>query len=145
MNQVDILFPVFVQVLLTLTVAVTMAVARARAIATMERKRGNPDLALGRAVWPDDAIKRAANYSNQFELPVLFYAVVAFALIVKGADLIMIILAWLFVLARVAHAAIHIGPNRVRWRSQVFGIGFLIIAVMWIKLFLHVVTRGIVV
>lgn len=145
MSQIDILYPVFVQVLLVFAVGGMMAAARARAIATMDRQRGNPDLARGKTVWPEDAAKRAANYSNQFELPVLFYAVVAFALIAKGADLLMIILAWLFVLTRIAHAAIHVGPNKVRYRSPVFALGFVIVAIMWIKLFLHVATRGIVV
>ena len=145
MNQIAILYPVFVQVLIVMTVACMMAVARARAIKSMDRQRGNPDLARGKAVWPEDAAKRAANYSNQFELPVLFYAVVAFALIAKGADLIMVILAWVFVLTRIVHAAIHIGPNKVRLRSPAFALGFLVLAIMWIKLFLHVVTRGIVV
>lgn len=145
MNQIVILYPVFVQVLLVLVVASLMAAARARAIKTMDRGRGNPDLARGKTVWPDDAAKCAANYSNQFELPVLFYAVVAFALIAKGADLLMVVLAWLFVLTRLLHAAIHIGPNKVRWRSPAFALGFVIVAIMWIKLFLHVVTRGVVV
>jgi hypothetical protein len=56
MNQVAILYPVFVQVLLVFTVALLMAGARARAAKTMERSRGNPDLALGRAKWPDEAV-----------------------------------------------------------------------------------------
>lgn len=145
MNQIAILYPVFVQVLIVMAVACMMAVARARAIKSMDRQRGNPDLARGKTVWPEDAAKRAANYSNQFELPVLFYAVVAFALIAKGADLIMVVLAWVFVLTRIVHAAIHIGPNKVRLRSPAFALGFLVLAIMWIKLFLHVVTRGIVV
>ena len=87
-NQVAILYPVFVQVLLTFVVVLARwrLPGRARS-ATMDRQRGNPDLAMGRVAWPDDAAKRAANYRNQFELPVLFYAVVAFALITKGADM----------------------------------------------------------
>jgi hypothetical protein len=144
LNQVAILYPVFVQVLLTFAVYGLLAVARARAISTMNRGRGNPDLALGRVEWPEDAIKRAANQRNQFELPVLFYAVTAFALIVAAADFLMVVLAWLFVLTRIAHAAIHIGPNKVRWRSPVFALGVLILAIMWVKLFLHVATRGVV-
>lgn len=143
MNQIAILYPVFVQVLLSFLVGGSMAVARARAIRTMDRKRGNPDLALGRVAWPEDAAKRAANYANQFELPVLFYAVVAFALIAKGADAVMVALAWAFVLTRIVHAAIHVGPNKVRWRTPAFGLGFLIVLAMWIKLALHVMTRGI--
>jgi hypothetical protein len=141
-NQIAILYPVFVQVLLVFAVAVLMAGARGRAVKTMDRARGNADLALGRAPWPDDAIKRAANYSNQFELPVLFYAVVAFALLTKGADAVMVVLAWLFVLTRIVHAAIHIGPNRVRWRTPAFALGFLIVLIMWIKLAVHVLSSG---
>ena len=108
----------------------------------MGRQRGNPDLALGRAQWPDDAVKRAANFRNQFELPVLFYAVVAFALLTKGADYPMLVLAWPFVVTRLVHAAIHIGPNKVRWRTPAFALGFLIVTIMWIKLAVHVATAG---
>jgi hypothetical protein len=140
MNQVAILYPVFVQVLLTLAVGGAMAVARIRAIAAFQQE--NPGASLRQLTWPDDAAKCAANYANLFELPVLFYAVVAFALITGGADLLMIVLAWLFVIARIVHSAIHIGPNKIRWRSPVFGLGFLIIGLMWLKLFLHVITRG---
>ena len=131
MNQIDILYPVFVQALLTLVVGGMMAVARARAIATMDRQRGNPDLARGKTVWPEDAAKRAANYSNQFELPVLFYAVVAFALIAKGADLLMIVLAWLFVISRYAHSFVHVTSNRLRYRAPLFAIGFALLVCLW--------------
>jgi hypothetical protein len=143
MNQVAILYPVFVQVILTIGIYMLLLTARARAVRAASRARGNPDLAMGRFAWPDDAEKRAHNQRNQFELPVLFYAVVAFALIVRGADLLMLILAWLFVISRLVHAAIHIGPNKVRWRTPAFAAGLVILAVMWVKLFLHVVTRGI--
>ena len=131
MNQIVILYPVFVQALLTFIVYGLLAVARARAIRAMGHQRSPGDLALGRVTWPEDAEKRAANQRNQFELPVLFYAVVAFAL-----------LAWLFVLTRLVHAAIHVGPNKVRWRSPAFALGLLILALMWLKLFLHVLTGG---
>lgn len=142
MNQVPILYPVFVQVLLVVVVGSLMAAARSRAIKTMDRQRGNPDLAMGRVDWPDDAAKRAASYHNQFQAPVLFYAVVAFALITRGADALMVVLAWLFVLTRIVHAAVHIGPNKVRWRSPAFALGFLIVTIMWIKLAIHVATAG---
>ncbi len=144
LNQLAILYPVFVQVLLTIIVYGLLGAARARAISAMDRKRGNPDLALGRVEWPEDAVKRAANQRNQFELPVLFYAVAGFALIAKGADLLMVMLAWAFVLTRIAHAAIHIGPNKVRWRSPMFALGLLVLTIMWVKLFIHVATRGVV-
>lgn len=142
MNQTAILYPVFVQVLLVVMVTLLMGAARTRAVMSMDRHGGNPDLAMGRAAWPDDATKRAANYRNQFELPVLFYAVVAFALITKDADFLMLVLAWVFVVSRIVHAAIHIGPNKVKWRTPAFIVGFLVVVAMWIKLTVHVATAG---
>lgn len=139
-SQIAILYPVFVQVLLTVVVYCLLLAARARAMGAAGRQRGSGDIAMGRYPWPEDAEKRAHNQRNQFELPVLFYAAVGFAMIVGAADMTMVALAWAFVVSRVVHAAIHIGPNRVRWRGPVFSLGFLIVTAMWARLFLHVVT-----
>lgn len=139
MNQVSILYPVFVQVLLVYVVAALMSRARRGAVGTPNRET-MASIAMGKFAWPDDAVKRAANYTNQFEMPVLFYAVCAFALIVKGADAIMIGLAWAFVLLRVLHAYIHIGSNRVKIRAPIFMLGALVVLIMWVKLLLHVAT-----
>jgi hypothetical protein len=141
-NQVAIAYPVFMQVLLTFVVYGLLGVARFRAIRVAGRTRGSPDLALGRYPWPEDAEKRAHSQRNQFELPVLFYAVTAFALLLGAADLAMVMLAWAFVASRIVHAAIHIGPNKVRWRSPAFAVGLLILAAMWVNLFLHVAARS---
>ena len=140
MNQVAILYPVFVQVLLTLVVYCLLLAARARSLKSAGRLRGG-DIAMGRYPWPEDAEKRAHSQRNQFELPVLFYAATGFALIVGAVDLTMVALAWGFAASRIVHAAIHIGPNRVRWRGPVFVVGFLIVTAMWFSLFLHVAMR----
>ena len=142
MSQVAILYPVFVQVLLTLAVYGLLSLTRFRAVAVAGRPLGKGDIAMGRYPWPDDAQKVANNQRNQFELPVLFYAVAAFALIAGAADTAMVALAWAFAASRIIHAAIHIGPNKVRWRGPVFALGFLIVTAMWVKLFLHVAMRS---
>ncbi len=139
MSQVAILYPVFVQVFLTVAVYSLLLTARARALKAAGRQRGSGDIAMGRYAWPEEAEKRAHNQRNQFELPVLFYAAAGFALIVGAVDTTMLALAWAFALSRVVHAAIHIGPNKVRWRGPMFILGFLIVTAMWLKLFLHVV------
>jgi hypothetical protein len=141
-NQVAILYPVFVQVLLTLGVYVLLLAARFRAVREAGRLRGGADIALGRYPWPEDAEKAAHNQRNQFELPVLFYAVTAFALIVGAVDATLVGLGWAFVACRIVHAAIHIGPNKVRWRGPAFALGFLFVTAMWVKLFLHVALRA---
>ena len=108
-----LLLPVFVQVLLTLIVMLRMGQTRSASLAASRTHPNKKDVALGTHTWNEDATKAANNFSNQFEIPVLFYAVVAFALIVKQHDIVMVALAWIFVLLRVVHAAIHIGPNVV--------------------------------
>src|SRR5262249_42342204 len=133
----------FVQVLLTLVVLISLAPARGRSMRVNRQRLSDVEVALGRNVWSDQATKRANNFKNQFEIPILFYAVVAFALITKGADSIMIVLAWLFVLSRLAHAAVHVGPNKIAWRAPIYVFGVAVIVVMWIKLALHVATAGI--
>jgi hypothetical protein len=137
-NRVAILYPVFVQVLLTVVVYFLLLSARARALRAAGRRRGSGDLAMGRYAWPEDAEKRAHNQRNQFELPVLFYAVTGFALVLGAAGVTMVALAWAFVASRIVHAAIHIGPNKVRWRGPVFILGFLIVTAMWVDLFIYV-------
>jgi hypothetical protein len=140
-SQIAILYPVFAQVLLTLLVYILLMVARARAIAAASPQVGSGDIAMGRYAWPEDAEKCANNQRNQFELPVLLYAVVAFALTLGAVDMTLVALAWAFVASRIVHAAIHIGPNKVRWRGPVFALGFLFVTAMWVKLFLHVAMR----
>jgi hypothetical protein len=141
-NQIAILYPVFVQVLLTVVVYSLLLTARSRALSSAGRQRGSGDIAMGRYAWPEEAEKRAHNQRNQFELPVLFYAVAAFALILGAVDLTLVALAWAFVASRLVHAAIHIGPNKVRWRGPAFIFGFLIVTAMWAWLFLHVAIRS---
>ncbi len=102
------------------------------------QKLSDPDVQLGRNAWSERATKLANNYKNQFELPVLFYAVAAFLLITSGVDDLMVALAWVFVLSRIAQTAIHIGPNVVIWRAAAFLVGVVALVAMWVKLTLHI-------
>ena len=134
MSHSSIFFPALVQALLSLLLLPVMGMARARSMRELKQSIDDADVRLGRNPWTDEATKIAKNYSNQFEVPVLFFAVVAFALILKQADPLMMGLAWIFVLSRVAHSAIHIGPNIVRWRAVAFMIGVAVLLVMWLTL-----------
>jgi hypothetical protein len=137
-KQAVIIYPLVIQVLLTLSVLTLLGPARGRSTRARRQRLSDPEVALGSNEWSKDAIKRGNNYRNQFELPVLFYVVVSFALITKGADRLMIVLAWLFVLSRLVDAAIHIGPNVVNWSGQEFVLGAGGLLAMWLKLALSV-------
>ena len=138
MNPTVILYPVLVEVLLTYVLLIAMGPARSRSLKDSGKTLDDTDVRLGHAIYSDQATKVARSYVNQFELPVLFYAVVAFLLITRGVDLFMVALAWVFVLSRVVHAWVHTGINVIRWRAGVFIVGATALATMWIALAIHI-------
>ena len=125
-----ILGPVFVQVLLTFALALWMASARRASLVRGEAKIR--DTALGQPAWPAKPTQISNCYNSQFQVPVLFYVIVIIALITKTADLIFVVLSWIFVLARFGHAYIHTSSNHVPTRFNVFAVGVLVLLIMWI-------------
>lgn len=125
---IAILYPVFAQIILTFVLMVGMGWARRNAMHAQGFRVS--DIALDPSRWPDDARKLANCYANQFELPVIFYVLCLIALITNKADLLMVVLAWMFVASRVVHALIHTGPNVVPMRGAAFGVGMLITMIM---------------
>lgn len=134
MSQSAIFYPALVQAMLTIVVLLLMGPARSRSMREARQKLTDSDVKLGRNTWSEQALKISNNYKNQFEMPVLFFAAIAFALILKQADALMIGLAWAFSMSRIAHAVIHIGPNVVMWRGLAFIIGAAVLLAMWIAL-----------
>ena len=129
------LAPLFVQVLLVFILMIWMAKERQTAI-----RRGvvHPrDIALREPKWPPKAMQVANSFSNQFEIPVLFYVVTVLAAITRQADLLFVILSWLFVISRYIHAFIHTTSNRVPRRGLVYGLGVVIVLALWVELALR--------
>ncbi len=131
MSVQSLLIPVFIQVFLTLLVMLRMGQARTAALSATRTHPNKKEVALGEYKYSEAAIKAGRNFSNQFEIPVLFYAVVAFALIVKQHDVVMVALAWVFAILRIVHAAIHLGPNIVRLRFTAYFLSALCVFAMW--------------
>ena len=130
MQSIDVVWPLLVQVALTLVLLFRMAFLRVNAIRT--KQTTIPDIALGERAWPKDALQAANAYHNQFQLPVLFYLWVVLVMITIKADYLMLGLAWVFVLSRLWHAWIHSTHNVVRRRFNAFAIGVLSLTAMWI-------------
>src|SRR4249920_2951048 len=96
-----ILLPLFVEVLLTFGVMFGMMYFR-----TSTLQRGETrfeDIALREPNWPARATQFAYSFSNQFELPVLFYVLTILEIITRSADLLFVTLAWIFVVLRWVH------------------------------------------
>ena len=69
---------------------------------------------------PEQAAIFTRALANQFELPVLFYAVVITGMATGVSSWITVVLAFLFVLARIVHAREMVGENQVMKRRAMF-------------------------
>jgi len=125
-----VLLPVFVLVGLTFALLLGMASARTRALTS--RETSPKDIALGQPNWPTRATQIGNCFKNQFELPLLFYALIALALPLRHADLVIVLLSWVFVVTRFAHAGIFVTSNNVQQRSLVWFAGVLVLLAMWL-------------
>jgi hypothetical protein len=125
-----VLLPLFVQVALTFALGFWMAAQRSSAIRRGEIKPR--DIALREPNWPKRMLQVGNSYLNQFEMPVLFYVLTILALVTKQADTLFVLLSWTFVLSRLAHAYVHVTSNRLAHRGLLFGIGAVLLAVMWL-------------
>jgi hypothetical protein len=125
-----VLLPVFVQVALTFGLLLWMAYTRRSSLSRGELKVR--DIALGQSAWPPKAMQASNCFDNQFQLPLLFYVLVILAWITKQADLIFVVMAWIFVVSRLAHAYIHTTSNHVPTRFNLFALGVAVLLIMWI-------------
>jgi len=125
-----VLLPLFVEVILTFVLLYWMAYVRTRAIRIGEIKAQN--IALREPNWPPGITQVGNAYHNQLELPVLFYVLTILSLVTRHADLLFVVLAWIFVASRVVHAYIHVTDNNVNRRGPIFGLGALVLTIMWL-------------
>lgn len=136
MSVVQVLLPVFVQVLLTFVLLFRMGYLRVTTIRSGEVKM--KDIALREPNWTPRTLQVANAFHNQLELPLLFYVLTVLVLITRQADIAFVTLAWIFVVLRVLHAWIHVTSNHVRRRAVAFMAGAMVLAVMWLLFMLRI-------
>lgn len=125
-----ILFPMLALVLLTMAVGVVMY---RRRVAEMRAKRIPPQAvatATQMAARLSDTCA-ADNFRNLFETPVLFYAAVLTIYAAELTSPLYVTLAWVYVVLRLVHSAIHCTYNKVMHRLSVFMAGFLALSLIW--------------
>jgi hypothetical protein len=124
-------------VLLTFVLGFWAAYLRVQAVRS-RAVRPN-DVALRELNWPPHTLKITHAFQNQLELPMLFYVLTILAWLTKQADLLFVALAWVFVVLRLLHAAVHVTSNRIGQRGLLFIAGGFVLAVMWAIFILRVV------
>ncbi|MEN0037747.1 MAG: MAPEG family protein [Cellvibrio sp.] len=133
------LYPMFVMVILTLLVAINLFRVRYKAIKAGEVRLSQFRLNTG--VIPDKITQAANNYSNLFEIPMLFYIACATAIALGIQTPIMVFVAWVFVVARVIHSLIHLTSNNVIFRLYAYVLGNICVLILWVLLIASYASR----
>ena len=123
-----ILWPVLVQIILTILVYLKLA-----RVKRQEYAAGNVDrerTALHQEAWPDSVVKINNNIRNQFETPVLFYILCLIFWGLNAVSALVLGLAWAYAICRLVHAYVHTTSNYVPVRFKVFLLSALILMIM---------------
>jgi hypothetical protein len=131
-----VLLPVFVLIGMAFALLLGMATARTRSLRSGETRF--EDIALREPNWSVRATQIANCFSNQFEVPVLLYVLIALALPLRHADLVIVVLSWVFVVTRFVHAGIFVTSNNVPQRGMAWFAGVVVLMVMWIYFALRI-------
>jgi hypothetical protein len=121
MVQTAIFGPVFAAMLLTFVVWVYMYVRRIRFINASQLAPA--DLAVPgelARVSPPEVSNPSDNLKNLFEIPVLFYALALYLFVTQQVDGVYVAAAWVFVVGRALHSAVHCTVNLVMLRFYLY-------------------------
>ena len=139
MTLLDVLLPLFVEVILTFALVFWAAALRVRDLQSGLVKP--KDIALREPNWPVHTRQVAYSFSNQLELPVLFYVLTILAYFTHHAGTLFVILAWVFVVFRLLHAYVHVTSNIVGIRGPLFGVSAVVLAIMWLIFMVQILTN----
>ena len=132
MSQEQIFQPMLALMVLT---AIVWFVLYAKRIPAMRRigKPAQTYTSPGSVVdlLPEEISYPANNFKNLFELPVLFYGLCLYLYVTGTVTSVDVLAAWVFVLLRVVHSAIHCTVNIVMARFIAYALGAL---VLWFML-----------
>jgi hypothetical protein len=75
---------------------------------------------------------------DPLQLVTLFYVLVALALPLRQADLVMVLLAWVFVFTRLLYAGVLVSSQGEQSRSLAYLSGALVLLAMWVYFALRI-------
>ncbi len=130
--MIEIIIPVFLQVLLTFGILFTVGFLRYRSVPKRTVHPKDYVLMTGQDQWPVMIQKLGRAFHNQLEMPLLFYVLAILILVTQVQAQMLLNLAWVYVGLRYLHALIHISYNKVIYRFTVFLISSLVLLAMWV-------------
>lgn len=127
----SILAPLFVLAGWTAFVLLLIPICRFTAAAKGKVRQEDFRLADARRV-PEWVQLPNRNYMNLLELPVLFYVIGLILLITQQQTDAILRTAWVYVVLRILHSAIHLTFNQVIVRMLIFAASNFVLLALWI-------------
>ena len=127
--------PIFAMVTLTFIIGIVTIKVRLASI-----RQGKVSIKYYRvmteetATVPVDVLKTSRCFSNQFEMPTLFYVVAILYIQFDINGIFPLIFAWLFILFRSAQSYIHLTYNNVLHRASAFWLSCICLLILWLNL-----------
>jgi len=126
---------IFAQMCLAIYAYIAMSRAR---LSAGRAKRISADDYKATKDEPEDLRVFTRAVANQFEMPVLFYALVLAMLVAAAHSWITVVLAWAYVAIRIIHMREMISNNRVKLRRNIFIYSTRVLLLMMVEFLLAI-------
>jgi hypothetical protein len=138
MTNQEVLMPHFIELKLTYLLWFWHSPLRGRDFSSGVTRP--EDVASREPNWSQRSLQVSYSYSNQFELPVLFYVLTILAYFTRHAGTLFVLLAWIFVIFRYLQAYVHVTNNQIRLRGAFFAVSAVVLAIMWLIYIIEILT-----
>ena len=127
MDQLALLTPVLILIIWTFIIFLIMAFGRVSFMNNPQDAADSKDYKNQLPAWVN---RTADNYNHLFEQPVAFYAVTLSIALINNFNILVVQLAWAYVILRIIHSLIQSIYNNVMHRFIVFFISGILIGAM---------------
>lgn len=124
----SIIWPMLVQILVTLLLYVPLVQRKKAAVAAnvVDLKKASVD----ESAWPNPVRLVNNNLRNQFETPLLFLGLCLYFYASASVSPLVLGLAWLYVGLRLGHCWVHINSNYVPTRMKLFAASLVVLLIL---------------
>ena len=128
MNPTTIFWPMLAQLAIPFWVLILNALRKLR-----DRRSGavGSDAPINNKDWSLPVVLTSNSLENQFQFPVVFYALCLMLVNLNSVTPIILMLSWLFVLTRWWHAYVHVTSNAIPLRMISFAISMLSVLLLF--------------
>lgn len=129
MNSHLIYWPVLAQLSIPLVVLILNGKRKAGDVNSGDVDREKA--AMDNEAWSKPTVLTSKSLANQFQFPVVFYVLCLLLASLNAVTTGVLVVSWLFVVARLIHAYVHVTTNYVPIRFRAFLISMVLLLVLF--------------